>query len=839
MPVEKPQEEPSREPAIMKLIYSKLNDILGAGSQLFCMQFPAQPLNPRLYSYDTSDRNSVLTRPYTVAEQEFRLSDQLFDASPITAGPNGERLSVVYDTLINNLVPKIDYLVPFLRDRAGLGRFLLESSGETDERGRPISRIELCKQLYNDYLEAKNCWEEEKNTRFEKLRQLKDGLDEYARWLSSFGTVREEELNNRYNDVVVRGHLHEVLTILGYLNASSVSEQLELCKQRLRNSSRLSLDESMTVYPVQFQPNSWFKALAPNLKPEDLTMGAESIRGQFVAKQRELARARAELQQMDMIAPSADAMNELKTAIEDATKTINKAEGELIQKYGEGVVSLAKMYYGVMKNDDGSVGDVNRAKAKQLGATDEHIQYLDEAVKGIAATYASQQSLTKSVADLASLKAQQAQIKSDDWKFNRANLERRVSELQGEVDYYSDLLMGVVQEKAKTTRIELTREASGGGKLVYQIGLGRGITGGSFKLKVGGQDSGVITVEMKPQDTPPTTTPTIDDDKLMEHIASALNGAGKPAVTVEKVAGSPGYFRVTFTTDKDLVVVADETGLEPHVELKQVALLPTPRTEEEAEISGMFQDVVLSISSSQQDDQLDKAANSSSSRWNVSAWLASAGGQTSQSSASTRSRHSFFNENIEIGFRVAKVSFDRGGWFNPHIFKMSGAFSRLADLHVAPGLKKEDVLASADSQASDQDSSHGNGTSYMLPAFPVAMVIAKDITIKVKRSSESSWGEKEVLESASATSGGFLCFSVSSGSASSSSHEATFHGAHGEDYYIRIPGPQVLGYFLQFVPQDTAEPYKPLTSASGENPVLEALELFNTANGKLLPAPVK
>ncbi len=105
-----------RQQGIMQLIYNKINDTIGAGSQLFCMQFPAQPLNYRMYQYDTSDRNSVMTKPYTVQEAEFRLSEELFDISPITAGSNGEKLSVVYDTLINNLIPRLEHLAPFIKD---------------------------------------------------------------------------------------------------------------------------------------------------------------------------------------------------------------------------------------------------------------------------------------------------------------------------------------------------------------------------------------------------------------------------------------------------------------------------------------------------------------------------------------------------------------------------------------------------------------------------------------------------------------------------------------------------------------------------------------------------
>ncbi len=67
----------------------------------------------------------------------------------------GKKLSVVYDTLINNLIPKIDYLIPFIKDRAGLGTFLQEDSGEQDEQGKSLSRIELCKKLYKEYLVEK------------------------------------------------------------------------------------------------------------------------------------------------------------------------------------------------------------------------------------------------------------------------------------------------------------------------------------------------------------------------------------------------------------------------------------------------------------------------------------------------------------------------------------------------------------------------------------------------------------------------------------------------------------------------------------------------------------
>ena len=55
------------------------------------------------------------------------------------------------------------------------------------------------------------------------------------------------------------------------------------------------------------------------------------------------------------------------------------------------------------------------------------------------------------------------------------------------------------------------------------------------------------------------------------------------------------------------------------------------------------------------------------------------------------------------------------------------------------------------------------------------------------------------------------------------------HGSHGGYYYIRIPGPQVLGYFLQMVPEDTTEKYKPTLDDNGKNKVLEAFQVYNNA----------
>ena len=765
-----------KKQGVMDLIYNKINELLGAGDQLFAMQFPAQALNHRRFQYDTSDRNSVLTRPYTVAEAEFRLSDQLFNVSPITQGPNGEKLSIVYKTLINNYLPMLEGLAPFFRDRAGLGRFLLEDSGEKDADGNFMSRMELCKELYHRYLEAKNDWETEKNERFEEFR-TRDDMDGYAKWMSSEGQVRQESLNNLYNDVVVRGHLHEVMTILGYLNASSTAEELELAKQRMRHSARLSLDESMTVYPVQFQPSNWFKALTPNFRPEDLTMAKDVIRDQLREKRKELERAKADLRELSLLDVDPAQIQALEKQVQDGKQALIEAESGMIEEYGQSVVMAVKNYFsytskgGIVKQITKQTQDViNPTVLKELGLIDddtpEEAQIAQEAIDSMVDTYKAHQDVLVKAEELSQLRARKIQLESQDMKLQKLRFQQRIEELSEEVDYLSQLVVGVHQEQNRGAELES------------------------------------MTIE-----------------QLKDYAAQLV-----PPVDLTGITGK------TNILEKVKARMQPSTGI-------------LPKSSEEAELDGMFTDIVIQSKEAQQSSSSSSSSSSSHSSWNVSGWFFSAGGQSSRSSASTEQESHFMSKEFDIGFRVAKVTFDRGGWFNPQLFKMSHAFYRLADLRAGAGLTVDDVQSMNANELKKRLTYEGVGGDtkdasddkyYALPAYPVAMAIAKDITIKVKMSEEESKTSKSVMEKSSSSGGGFFCFSCSNSSSSKSSSESAFHGQKNDAYYIRIPGPQVIGYFLQLVPKDNSVPYEPMFEEGKESPVVEALQLFETV--EKLPA---
>jgi len=248
-----------------------------------------------------------------------------------------------------------------------------------------------------------------------------------------------------------------------------------------------------------------------------------------------------------------------------------------------------------------------------------------------------------------------------------------------------------------------------------------------------------------------------------------------------------------------------------------------PKSTEAATIDGMFMDVSISIEKTEDASDILKESSASDVQASASFMFGSASVSHSHSKASNNVETSFLSQNMEIGFRVAKVSFDRGGWFNPSLFNMSKAFFHLADFKAGDGLN---VAAIKNGTTVDK-------TKTLLPSFPTGFVIAKDITIKISDVTDVSKYSKTVEESSTQGSGGLFCFSVSGGSSSKSVAESSFSGHNGKDFYMRIPGPQILGYFQQFVEKDESAPYEAMFGQEEVNPLVAALNEFNEANTHL------
>jgi hypothetical protein len=80
------------------------------------------------------------------------------------------------------------------------------------------------------------------------------------------------------------------------------------------------------------------------------------------------------------------------------------------------------------------------------------------------------------------------------------------------------------------------------------------------------------------------------------------------------------------------------------------------------------------------------------------------------------------------------------------------------------------------------------------------------------------------MESSHSSSGGIFGFRTSTAGSSKSQSEAAYFGSTSNYFYIRIPGPQIIGWFLEFTPADSTSPYKQL------DPTMYASEIKSLLN---------
>jgi hypothetical protein len=279
-------------PKLKEVLWSKVNELFGPSdhaSSFLTVQSPARYLDKSEFSYKMEGVYSNFVKPVVVNEAEFRLTDQLFEPLRVVGAPNGQSLSLNYEMILNNLVPRyVDADIEIRRAREKMRTWLLEETSSqnaffvndtriigpkgdgivgTDEvrdavrsddslsGPRIASRMEVCQKLMSEYLEASSAWKSKHSHMIQEAMHVQtDGrlqkLEDAAREIANTASVENSKLSAKYADVVVRGHLHTVRECLAQLDIKSTAEFLQDAKDSLRESALSSLYGASRVLPV-------------------------------------------------------------------------------------------------------------------------------------------------------------------------------------------------------------------------------------------------------------------------------------------------------------------------------------------------------------------------------------------------------------------------------------------------------------------------------------------------------------------------------------------------------------------------------------------------------------
>ncbi|KAI9801790.1 MAG: hypothetical protein M1825_003163 [Sarcosagium campestre] len=292
----------------IRLIYDQINSLFGNG--------PARLLEQGNYQYAGSDGiYAEHVKPPSVAEAEYRLSNDMFDISNIVGGANGakvatqsithiidggsdnevalrldqEKICAWLEEEVDNFEPPVSDLLSAIPDELGLRAKKPPkiaddtprmSSASDSKDAKNIARVDLYQKLFDAYNAERFRWIQLKNDARPKDFS-KPSEKHFGQCLSFVDNVRIPISNqNRHVDFCLAQD-HRVRQYIGYVDIESASEMLQRAKENLRSSVVRSIDDTEDVYPVVLTPSNWAKHLSTNFKPQDLLNDEGQIRSQL------------------------------------------------------------------------------------------------------------------------------------------------------------------------------------------------------------------------------------------------------------------------------------------------------------------------------------------------------------------------------------------------------------------------------------------------------------------------------------------------------------------------------------------------------------------------------
>ena len=705
------------ETATIKSMYTQLNNIFG-GSQMFVMEYPTRGLNQLDYAYNIDDYNSSsLLKPYVIAENEARLADNLMDLAPIVQGPNGKKLSTEYQTVLNNYAPKIDDVTGFITDKMELRLFLLEKITDTiGDKEYTCSRMEFCQKLYLHYLEQKAQWDQEKYER-NKKSVAENTLEDYASWLATTAWTKDKQLEALFNDAIVRGFYHEIMTILGFIDVASPAERLESAKTNMRTCVRRRVDGSGEIFPVTLSPTNWFRALTPNYSPKDLLTDPDFLRQQYFQKKSTLEMFKAELAALSSRQTNPADIEKIKKEMEDSKTELANIEKESFKTYSESQVQIAKLALQIASK--GNIAGFLVGKTAEQVVNTLDIDSIAQ-VMGLDVSEGAKESSESVVTNL---------------------ITTMVDLYSNHIDYFN----------------------------TYQ------------KL----MDCELIEVQNKTNDNQEMI------NILKERIAILTNEIKQ----LELILAS-GFLK------------EDETSKEESQDL-----FPTSKYDDE----GMFSEIIITHKAENSSSSTSSSTVTADLSGNIGGFLWRSSANANYASSTHEFSKKVASSDIEIGMRVMKVTIERGGWFDPGIIDISSSYMHIrSNLNASNGPSADRIINSTNAKKVTE--------GYVLPGFPSSFLVAKDFHIKI---SNQNFTEEEFnsFEKASLTGSTNICGIRLSGnvameqSKKDSSHSESFDGLN-----IKIPGPQILGWFMELTPEDKSSQYVQLSGSEQFNTIIETLK---------------
>ncbi len=192
-----------------------------------------------------------------------------------------------------------------------------------------------------------------------------------------------------------------------------------------------------------------------------------------------------------------------------------------------------------------------------------------------------------------------------------------------------------------------------------------------------------------------------------------------------------------------------------------------------------------------------KESEASNSSWGVSFLLGGYSSNKSHQQSVESSLDESSDIEIQIGMNLAKVQIERE-WFNPGVFLLTNNMYNFSSSKISAD--NDTSFTSGNPEEIKKRFAEMN--ECIFPTYPVAFVIAKDVSIRFVSQTTMSASFAKSIEDHASQGGGFLIFSGNSSSSSSSGQSAATANSNANSVTVRFTAPQILGYYMQATPAD-------------------------------------
>ena len=235
-----------------------------------------------------------------------------------------------------------------------------------------------------------------------------------------------------------------------------------------------------------------------------------------------------------------------------------------------------------------------------------------------------------------------------------------------------------------------------------------------------------------------------------------------------------------------------------------------------------FTQVLIQSTMAAMSSQSSKESEASESRSGASFFFGGYSSNKSHQKSVEETMSSDSSMTIEIGMNIAKVQIERE-WFDPGVFLLTNNMYNFSGNKIAPS---EEGTSFADDNVAAVKQRFEEMNKCILPSYPVAFVIAKDVTIRFTSESSMSSSFAQSVEDHASRGGGFLIFSGSSSSSSSSEQSAAAASSSANSVTIRFTAPQILGYYMQATPADKSTHINSSSGADNEMSIIRFVSQF-------------